>query len=475
MGTTVRARMAATWAAAALAAAVSAQTPQGTSFTYQGRLSEGAVPAGGPYDLRFILYDASVGGSQVGPVVMRDDVAVTAGLFTVGLDFGAVFAGSRRFLEVAVRPGVSTGTYGTLSPRQELTPAPAALFTAAAPWTGLLGKPAGFQDDVDDDALGGLACTTGQVPKWSASGWTCAADANAGGTVTSVAGGTGLTGGTITGAGTLAVAFGGNGSASSAARSDHQHDAAYAPLAHDHNGQTWTGSGNVLTASSTGSVGVTGRSSATTGTGVYGVAGTPTASPLASGVGLRGESTFTQGVGVFAQAMNTDAVGVLSRTSLGVAITGQQTGTGPSSLAAVFGRTASIDGTGVLGIADSLTGGTIGVHGMASSATGRAGQFEGRVTVNGVLEKAAGSFRIDHPLDPEHKYLYHSFVESPDMMNVYNGTVTTDGGGDATVTLPDWFEALNRDFRYQLTAIGQFAQVMVSAKIADNRFSIRTD
>jgi hypothetical protein len=93
----------------------------------------------------------------------------------------------------------------------------------------------------------------------------------------------------------------------------------------------------------------------------------------------------------------------------------------------------------------------------------------------GTLSKHAGSFKIDHPLDPANKYLYHSFVESPDMMNVYNGNVTTDKRGYATVTLPDYFEALNRDFRYQLTVIGQFAQAIVATKIGNNRFVIRTN
>jgi hypothetical protein len=83
-----------------------------------------------------------------------------------------------------------------------------------------------------------------------------------------------------------------------------------------------------------------------------------------------------------------------------------------------------------------------------------AASFIGNVGVVGTLTKSAGSFRIDHPLDPEGKYLSHSFVESPDMMNVYNGNVTLDAGGRATVQLPEYFEALNRDFRYQLTAVG---------------------
>ncbi|MGH9844628.1 MAG: hypothetical protein ACREEM_38400 [Blastocatellia bacterium] len=70
----------------------------------------------------------------------------------------------------------------------------------------------------------------------------------------------------------------------------------------------------------------------------------------------------------------------------------------------------------------------------------------------GTLSKGGGSFKIDHPLDPENKYLYHSFVESPDMMNIYNGVVTLDETGQAEVELPDYFSALNRDFRYQFTA-----------------------
>jgi hypothetical protein len=75
-------------------------------------------------------------------------------------------------------------------------------------------------------------------------------------------------------------------------------------------------------------------------------------------------------------------------------------------------------------------------------------------------------------LDPEGKYLYHSFVESPDMMNIYNGNVVLDEHGEAWVELPGWFEALNRDFRYQLTCIGGFAPVYIAEKIQHNRFKI---
>src|SRR5688572_24446763 len=161
----------------------------GSAFTHQGRLTDAGSPASGPYDFRCILYDAPAGGSQVGPIVSLEDVGIVDGLFTIALDFGAgAFRGNARWLEIAVRPGASTGAYTVIGSRQELKPAPNAMFSAtsaladAAPWAGVTGKPAGFADDVDDDS---------------------------GGTVTSLATGAGLTGGPITSSGTVAVATGG--------------------------------------------------------------------------------------------------------------------------------------------------------------------------------------------------------------------------------------------------------------------------
>ena len=97
--------------------AVSAQTP--TTFTYQGTLSDGGGPANGPYDFEFKLYDAA--NAQVGSTT-REDVPVVNGGFTVRLDFGSVFDGSARTLEIGVRPGASVGVFTTLAPRQSLVP-----------------------------------------------------------------------------------------------------------------------------------------------------------------------------------------------------------------------------------------------------------------------------------------------------------------------------------------------------------------
>jgi hypothetical protein len=110
-------------------------------------------------------------------------------------------------------------------------------------------------------------------------------------------------------------------------------------------------------------------------------------------------------------------------------------------------------------------------------STGRllAGRFDGDVSISGTLSKGGGGFTIDHPLEPATKVLSHSFVESADMVNLYAGTVDTDADGLAWVELPAYFEALNRDVTYQLTAVGEPARLSVAEQVADNRFAIRSD
>jgi hypothetical protein len=106
----------------------------------------------------------------------------------------------------------------------------------------------------------------------------------------------------------------------------------------------------------------------------------------------------------------------------------------------------------------------------------RAGVFAGAVLVDGDFAVSGLKlFRIDHPLDPENRYLVHAALESPEALNVYSGNVTTDQRGKAIVQLPSYFSVINRDFRYQLTVIGQFAQAIVAEEIANDRFAIQTD
>jgi hypothetical protein len=192
-------------------------------------------------------------------------------------------------------------------------------------------------------------------------------------------------------------------------------------------------------------------------TSIYGLTG------AAGKAGVDGDTTGSGGYGVYAT----------NRSSAGQALWAETTasnganGAGPDG---VHGVSHASAGSGVAGINDAANG--IAVYGRETASGSYAGRFDGNVWVNGNLSKNGGSFKIDHPLDPSNKYLYHSFVESPDMKNIYDGVVTLDGSGGAEVTMPDWFGALNRDFRYQLTCIGGFAPVYIAEELANNRFKI---
>jgi hypothetical protein len=272
------------------------QAVTGTAFTYQGRLIDGGSAANGAYDFQFAVFNALSGGTQVGSIVSVDDLTVTDGLFVATLDFGNVFDGTALYLEVRVRSGASTGTYATLAPRQALTATPYASFATKAanaitstlalnmPWSGLTSVPPGFADNLDNDALGGLACGAGQIAKWNGSIWQCDTDLVGSGSTTYSAGygltlsgtvfsvlsttmqnrvsgtcavgsamrainvdgsvtcealtggsgdiiavnaGSGLLGGGLSGSVTLTVDFAGTGAANTVARSDHHHNTSY--------------------------------------------------------------------------------------------------------------------------------------------------------------------------------------------------------------------------------------------------------
>lgn len=196
---------------------------------------------------------------------------------------------------------------------------------------------------------------------------------------------------------------------------------------------------------------------------------------------IHAEYTGTEsadGIAVYGKSVPTDFYGIGGYFEGGYrGVEGIVNPTGNSSYYGVRGAVEGGGGThyGIRGYAAG-TGDNYGILCYVSGgSTNWAGYFFGNVNVTGTLSKGGGSFKIDHPLDPQNKYLYHSFVESPDMMNIYNGNVVTDASGYATVTLPEWFEALNKDFRYQLTVIGDFAQAIVSQEIQNNQFVIRTD
>ena len=149
----------------------------------------------------------------------------------------------------------------------------------------------------------------------------------------------------------------------------------------------------------------------------------------------------------------TTGIGVQNTNASGTAIYA----TGSSTAYGVFASTDT--GSAIVGI-------------PTDTVVGWAGTFAGDAQVIGTLYKGGGAFRIDHPLDPENKYLSHSFVESPDMKNIYDGVAVLDGSGEATITLPEWFEALNESFRYQLTPMGAAFVPYVAEEIAGNQFKI---
>jgi hypothetical protein len=202
-----------------------------------------------------------------------------------------------------------------------------------------------------------------------------------------------------------------------------------------------------------------------------------------SGRGVDARSA--QSIALEATATNDTAVFAHSDTGRGV--DGRSNGA-----EGVHGETNSATSAAVVGInnafepTNNATGvlGTCGIAGNAIHGVGgtNAGLFDGHVQINGGLDVTgeltvlgAKHFRIDHPCDPANKYLFHCSVEAPEMINVYSGNVITDEVGTVTVLLPNYFEALNCDFRYQLTVIGQFAQAFIAEEIVTNRFVIKTD
>ena len=112
--------------------------------------------------------------------------------------------------------------------------------------------------------------------------------------------------------------------------------------------------------------------------------------------------------------------------------------------------------------------------GQTNSPTGYAGYFVGDVTVLGDFSvSGTKSFVIDHPLDPANQYLYHYNIESSEVLNQYSGNATLDENGSAWVPLPDWFEAVNTEFRYQLTPIGAaMPNLHIAQEIQGNSFQV---
>jgi hypothetical protein len=430
----------------------------GTVFTYQGQLKENGTPVNGSVEMSFELL-----GNPHGPALARYplfgtvSVSLTNGLFTQAIDFGQnVFTGAERWMQTTVNGSA-------LLPLQKLTATPYSLFSAA-PWVttgsdlsysaGNVGigtsTPNSSLEVVGDTRLNGRiaagnAGVFGTIPPWNIrdtffdfsqtiqdfSPRESLAVFNSVNTLNPSVNLTGPNGKAIYGRANFLLIPEGN-----------THDFDYLE-------------GDIILAETDGA----GSINDLHGAGIWAVAG--------------GTGTTQRSTGAWFASTPFDANTTVDNR-------------GAEVISGKFGTAGSVTRDTGLYIYSPVHERPLDNHygiyledqdfgtndSYAIYSAGGRSYFNGDLDVTGTLSKGAGSFKIDHPLDPENKYLYHSLVESPDMMNIYNGNVVLDDHGDATVALPDWFETLNRDFRYQLTCIGGFAPVYVAEKIQRNQFRI---
>jgi hypothetical protein len=460
-----------------------------TTFTYQGQLKSGGGAYTGTADMRFTLFNAASGGAAIGSPVTLVGVNVTEGLFTTQLNFGAgMFDGNPRWLSIEVRTpstGVPTGSFTLLAQRQPINPSPYAMYAlngAAGPQgptgpvgpagpTGPAGSPGTIGPTGPQGANGvpgptgpqGLQGIQGPIGPIGPTGPAGASPWSLSGSSTYyIAGNVGV--GTASPADRLTIEGFGYGLV--------HRDGTREVGTYVDGGGGWIGTRSnhplflftnnsfaQATLATTGNLGI-GTTQATHRLTIQ--------SPDAATVRLIGPlGSFQHGARLnFGDAdyayIDEDTDDNLRYQANRHAFFGDvEVEAATSSGAVMFANNTNFStfGSAIVG---AKTGPGWGVF-----ATGNLGA------------SGTKSFCIDHPLDPENKYLHHYCAESPEPLNVYSGTVVTSALGEAFVTLPEYFESINRDFRYQLTVVddsdsGAFVHAKIAREIRNSVFKIRT-
>lgn len=380
--------------AALFCSSVAAQTPLGTAWTYQGRLKSGSGPANGLHDLRFRLYDALLGGTQVGATQCLNDVNVADGLFTVALDFGAPFAGQERFLEVDVRAdtGLDCGNpagFVTLAPRQPLTAVPNALFALNADLLDGLTSSAFLQAVPNPLTLSGS-----QPGNPIIQGTNSASSFGSSGVYGLATSGTGETRGVWgESAGNAGVGVRGNATSSSGfTKGGDFHSASTAGVGVFASATATSGTtyGGYFHSNSPDGLGVLGFAGASSGTNYGGYFH----SNSSNGYGVYAESAGPYGVKGHSTKPSGTAYGGYFETDsvLGVGVVGVAT-TASGSTAGVYGFNQSTSGRGVYGEASAATGFTFGVVGHSTASPSGRGVW-GQGNLHGVLGQSLGTTGI---------------------------------------------------------------------------------
>jgi hypothetical protein len=338
-------------------------SPTGSGFTYQGQLNTGSGPANGQYDFQFLLFDALTGGTQVGTTQTSTNVTVANGLFTLQIDFGVIFNGQARWLEIGVRP-FNTGSYVTLTPRQPITATPLAQSL----------MPGAIVNESRATAMFSIV-NTGS--------------------------GTGIVGSSTGGYGLMGVSTSSEGVNGESTSGQGIHGRSSNPAYDGVWGENTTNGVGVGGSATTTGTGVFGLSS--TGKGVMGAGGTGVFGTSSSGVGVEGMSTSSYAVYGVISSNSSAVYGYNNGTLAGEGVRGQSmSGDG------VHGRSDNVNKSGVwgenstngYGVSGSTGGTGKAFYGVNTNASGWAGYFDGNVHTTGNLTKAytAGTSNLAAPI-----------------------------------------------------------------------------